>query len=209
MGVIKRGLLGGFSGRVGNIVGSSWKGIAIIKSLPLSVANPRTTGQTTQRTKFSTVVDLASNILSQFIKPLWDRFASQMSGYNAFTSVNVKLIDPTNSNPIVGLVASQGKIPALRGLTFTPNLVAGTVLVEWDTDLQGSYERADDIILGFAKSESDQLFAFMPSGVVRSDGSATMTFPDTLRDPNTMAGAVVAVSADGFHAGADLCKQIG
>jgi len=35
MGTIKKGILGGFSGKVGTVVGSSWKGIVLIyKSKP-------------------------------------------------------------------------------------------------------------------------------------------------------------------------------
>ena len=88
MGVIKRGILGGFSNKVGNVVGSTWKGIAVVKSMPLSVANPRSAGQVKQRTFFKHMTILASGTLSSIIKPLWDRFASNMSGYNAFISTN-------------------------------------------------------------------------------------------------------------------------
>ena len=45
MAKVRQGILGGFRGRVGNIVGTGWKGIAVMKSLPLTVANPRTAGQ--------------------------------------------------------------------------------------------------------------------------------------------------------------------
>ena len=55
MGTIKKGIMGGFSGKVGNIVGASWKGIAYIRSLPASVHNPRTEKQVTQRNKFSLI----------------------------------------------------------------------------------------------------------------------------------------------------------
>lgn len=37
MGTIKQGILGGFSGKVGNIVGASWRGIDYIRSMPASV----------------------------------------------------------------------------------------------------------------------------------------------------------------------------
>lgn len=91
MGVIKRGILGGFSGKVANVVGSSWKGIAYMKSMPLSVANPQTTAQTTQRNAFGKTVEIAGAILADWVKPLWDRFAQGMSGYNAFVQANVGL----------------------------------------------------------------------------------------------------------------------
>jgi len=53
MGTIKKGILGGFSGKVGTVVGSSWKGISYMRSLPLKVRNPRTLRQLDQRSKFA------------------------------------------------------------------------------------------------------------------------------------------------------------
>lgn len=99
MGVIKRGILGGFSGKVANVVGSSWKGIAYMKSMPLSVANPQTTAQTTQRNAFSKTVEIAGIILADWLKPLWDRFAQGMSGYNAFVQTNIPLCPDGNFVP--------------------------------------------------------------------------------------------------------------
>ena len=53
MGRINQGILGGFSGKVGNVVGGNWKGINYMRVKPASVANPKTVGQVNQRTKFS------------------------------------------------------------------------------------------------------------------------------------------------------------
>src|SRR5690554_321126 len=52
MATLKNGLSGGFSGKVGNIVGSSCRGVEYIKSLPSKMTNPRSKGQTRQRSKF-------------------------------------------------------------------------------------------------------------------------------------------------------------
>ena len=90
MGIIRQGILGGFSGKVANVVGSSWKGIAIVKSLPLSVANPRTAAQVGQREKMAACVEALKPILSEVIKPLNDRFAGQMSGYNYSLQESIK-----------------------------------------------------------------------------------------------------------------------
>lgn len=84
MARINQGILGGFSGKIGNVVGSSWKGIAVMKTLPLSVANPRTAKQVSQRTAFADSIELAQILLVGIIKPLWDRFAVKMSGFNSF-----------------------------------------------------------------------------------------------------------------------------
>ena len=53
MGTIKQGILGGFSGKVGTVVGSSWKGISYMRGQAQSVKNPRTAKQMAQRDKFS------------------------------------------------------------------------------------------------------------------------------------------------------------
>lgn len=89
MAVIKRGILGGFSGKVGNVCGTSWKGIAVMKSMPLSVANPNTVGQQKQRGKMSTLVNIGSSVLSSVIQPIWNASASQMSGYNYWIQSNI------------------------------------------------------------------------------------------------------------------------
>ena len=51
MGKIAQGILGGLSGKVGNVIGGSWKGIDYIRIKPSSVANPRTVGQVNQSNK--------------------------------------------------------------------------------------------------------------------------------------------------------------
>ena len=51
MGKISQGILGGVSGKVGNVVGGSWKGIDYLKIMPASVANPQTPAQMDQRSK--------------------------------------------------------------------------------------------------------------------------------------------------------------
>lgn len=55
MGTIKKGILGSFSGKVGNVVGASWRNIAYMRSLPSSMRNPRTEKQVTQRNRFSLI----------------------------------------------------------------------------------------------------------------------------------------------------------
>lgn len=57
MGTIKQGILGGFSGKVGTAIGSSWKGISYMRGRAQSVKNPRTEGQMEQRSKFALTLD--------------------------------------------------------------------------------------------------------------------------------------------------------
>lgn len=127
MGVIKRGILGGFSNKVGNIVGSTWKGRAVVKSLPLSVANPRTTPQTNQRNKFAGVSLFASAILSAFVKPFWDRFSGNISGYNAFCKENITHFDNSGFPAYGDFTMSKGKMAVVETCTVVADVSLGTV----------------------------------------------------------------------------------
>ena len=176
MGVIKRGLLGGFSGRVGNIVGSSWKGIAVIKTLPLSVANPKTAKQIKQRVSFADTVLFAVQILTEVIKPAWDRFASRMSGFNAFVSKNVKLYQEGTASPAVDFVILEGKMAATPASLITKDEVNKILEISWDDDSGSGLKLADDIFVGAAWTE-DLIDIGTGDGVAkRVDGNAKVKF---------------------------------
>ena len=50
MGTIKQGILGGFSGKVGTVVGSSWKGISYMRGLATRYTS---TSHSSQKTELS------------------------------------------------------------------------------------------------------------------------------------------------------------
>lgn len=113
MGIIKRGILGGVANKIGNVVGSSWKGIATLRSLPLSVANPRTLAQRTNRDSFSIMSKLGSEVLATICQPLWNRDAKQMSGFNAYVMNNKRAFDAGLAEWISNPVMSKGSLSAL------------------------------------------------------------------------------------------------
>lgn len=62
MGTFNKGILGAFSGKVGPVVGSSWRGKDVLRSLPRKSNKPASPAQQLQRDKFLTV--------TQFLNPL-------------------------------------------------------------------------------------------------------------------------------------------
>jgi hypothetical protein len=53
MGRIKTGILGGFSGKVGTVIGASWRGIDYMRGLPKISTKPASTAQLAQRNKMA------------------------------------------------------------------------------------------------------------------------------------------------------------
>lgn len=184
MGVIKQGILGGFSGKVANVVGSSWKGIAVIKSRPLSVANPKTAAQTGQRTKFSAVVALAVSLLTTIVKPMWDRFAQLQSGYNAFIKANIDAFSTSGVPTYADIIISQGSllgqvinaINATNGsdavdVTFTDNSGTGNALSS-DIAYAVVWNATQDVIgssTGLDTRGDAQVSLTMPTNCVTGD----------------------------------------
>lgn len=145
MGVIKNGITAGFSGNVGNVIGSSWKGVAYMKSRPQKVKNPRSVGQVSQRTKMKNLVQLAQTFLSAWIQPLWNGAKAKMSGFNAFVMENIQaesdagLID---NSKVIGATGPMASVP-ITAATYTAG--TKTVAVTFPTTLDGELQSANDI----------------------------------------------------------------
>ncbi|NLH78436.1 MAG: hypothetical protein GX465_15505 [Acidobacteria bacterium] len=198
MGVIKQGILGGFSGKVANVVGTSWKGIAVMKALPLSVANPRTAAQVAQRTKMSACVAMLQPILSQVIKPLNDRFAGKMSGFNYALQASISafsndgdLNDPekfkisraANKAQLIDAIAAEAKITKLKAT--------------WTSDAGKGYALATDKCYLVGYCVDNGTFAVSTSAI-RSAGQAYLEFPDGAFEAGAMIEVYMAfLRADG------------
>jgi len=129
MGVVVGGVFGDVKNGVGNVVFSSWKGRNTIRKKALSVANPRTTPQVNQRTKFKSSSAFFSAILGLWVKPLWDRFSGNVTGYNAIMSVNTDKFSNSGVPDYSQLVMSRGKMLPVEDLDAVADVSASTVTV--------------------------------------------------------------------------------
>lgn len=205
MGIIKQGILGGFSNKVGAVVGAGWKGIATMRSLPQSVANPRTTAQVANRTTFAQLAVLGSSVLPTIIQPLWNRWAKKMSGYNEWLSVNKKLLDDSASIAafIPNAVFANGDLSA--SATAGTISSAGAVSITFDTTLLNAHDAATDeayVVIGIspavAQSLSDMKTYGFATGVARSAGSVSVNV-DALESGDFAVAYLMFRSKDGVY----------
>lgn len=144
MGIIKRGILGGVANKIGNVVGSSWKGIATLRSLPLSVANPNTYLQKRNRNSFALFSKMGSQVLTTVCQPLWNRDAKQMSGFNAYVMENKRKYDASPAEWEQNPVMSKGRLSS-RLLTAFYETEGSMLNVTWDTTLSNPADDNDDL----------------------------------------------------------------
>ena len=83
MGKIKQGILGGFKGKVGTVIGSSWNGISYMKGQAQSVRNPKTPAQMIQRDFFKEVQELAGQLSNEQLAFLFPQTPKNMTRRNA------------------------------------------------------------------------------------------------------------------------------
>jgi hypothetical protein len=62
MGTYNKGILGAFSGKVGPVVGASWRGKDVLRSLPRKGIRVATETQLLQRLKFSTASEFLNSV---------------------------------------------------------------------------------------------------------------------------------------------------
>jgi hypothetical protein len=198
MGKIAQGILGGLSGKVGNVIGGSWKGIDYIRIKPSSVANPRTEGQVNQRNKFTITLEYLQ-ATKDFIKTGYKSFAVKKTEFNAAMSYvlnnAVGGIAPNFTIDYSLALLSRGSLSgALNGTTDLAT--AGQVSFGWDDNSTDGNANATDKAMVLVYNPSKKESISILDGANRTVGSQIVTIP------NTYAGETVElfmafVSADG------------
>ena len=197
MGTIKKGILGGFSGKVGTVVGASWKGIAYMRSLPQKVRNPRTIGQKSQRAKFSLTLNYLRP-MNGLLRTGWKLYAHQQSPINAAMSYTLAnaisgtypdyTIDPSK------VMISRGSFTPAANAKVTPS--SSAITFEWDDNSGSSTANQTDrallAVVNPAKSEA----VFDTAGAERTAGTQTVLLPSDWSG-NSVEAYLGFISEDG------------
>lgn len=184
MGVILNGILGGFSGKVGPVVGGKWKDVDYMRSY-VKPANPNTENQQAVRGKFSQLVATARLLLSSILQPFWDPFISNMSGFNKFISVNYPLSTSEGILQASSLV-SQGTLETLHTNTSTYNTGTGFVDTTFDDTIQGNGLATDVVVHVIYNISTGQVWIETNSSD-RTTGEASTQIPTGLTATNLIA----------------------
>jgi len=181
MGTIKKGILGGFSGKVGTVVGASWKGIAYMRSLPQKVRNPRTVGQRSQRSKFSLALALLQP-MTAFLRVGWKLYTHRQSAINAAMSY-------TLANAITGTYPNY-EIDASKVLVSRGALTPAEVTAEHEQAGTNSYinfKWTDNSGTGSAKATDLALIAAI------ARGSSEMVITEIAQTPRTVEEHTISI----------------
>lgn len=199
MGKINQGILGGFSGKVGNVIGGNWKGIDYMRVKPANVANPQTEGQVDQRTKFSTVLQFLQP-LKDFVKVGYKNYAIKMTQFNSAMSYILKNAVtgayPNFTVDYASALLSRGSLAGvLNGAAASST--AGSVEFTWGDNTSESNASATDkaMILAYNSTKGEAIF--VTDGAARSAGSQSLTVPDDFSG-DSVECFIAFISEDGL-----------
>ncbi|MFT3823597.1 MAG: DUF6266 family protein [Chitinophagaceae bacterium] len=176
MARLPHGILGPVYGRIGNVVGTSWKGEPVVRTLPTGNPDP-SYKQLEQRQRFGMMIYVMRNmqeLLSETFKP----YSGKMSAVNNAQQYNIK-------NAIIGIypaldihyptmLVSRGDLPlveATPAVSDSPNSIS----FSWRDNTGLGIAKADDHAILVAYSGDKHFCIYDLHGAMRSDGTAMLT----------------------------------
>ena len=198
MGKIAQGILGGLSGKVGNIIGGSWKGIDYIRIKPSSVANPRTVGQVNQRNKFTVTLEFIQAV-KPFIQKGYKFLAVKKTAFNAAMSYvlnnAITGVEPNFNVDYANALVSRGGLSAALNPS-TDLATAGEVTFNWDDNSAEGNANATDKAMLLVYNPSKKESISLTEGADRTVGTQIVAIPTTYAG-DTVELFMAFITADG------------
>jgi hypothetical protein len=175
MGKIDKGILGGFSGTVGTVVGGTWKGIAYMRSKASGSRSASSPLQLDQQARFSTTIKFLQPMTS-LLNVSFREYAVKMTGINNAMSYTLKnAISGTYPAYTVDYsmaLVSRGDLPNAMAPAAT---TTGTdVLYTWTPNAGVGKAGATDKAILAVYCAARQQCIFTTIGPDRSTGAATL-----------------------------------
>ncbi|HOV36882.1 MAG TPA: DUF6266 family protein [Dysgonamonadaceae bacterium] len=197
MGTIKQGILGGFSGKVGTVVGGSWKGISYMRSLAQNVKNPRTDAQMTQRSKFALTLAFLKPI-TNYVRVGFKPYATKQTAFNAAMSYIVANAVsgeyPNHTLDFAKVLVSRGSLFPVENASAEAD--AGKITISWTDNSGISDALPTDVAMPLVFNPLKVEAVFSTSAAARADGMAEINLPADWAGDNVEV-YLGFVSADG------------
>lgn len=179
MATLNKGILGGFSGKVGPVVGANWRGMDVIRSRPKSSRRTPSERQLEQQLKFK----LAISFL-QPIKNIQSRFFGSGSGVKSRVNMAVSYTISEAIQMVAGLpeliynkvLITRGELTSFQNAVLTTQ-PGGVLHLEWeDNSTQGDAAPTDQVSMVCYCAELNN-WEIYEGIVMRSDLMADVTLP--------------------------------
>ncbi|MFG6686514.1 DUF6266 family protein [Mariniflexile sp. HNIBRBA6329] len=151
MGTFSKGILGGFSGKVGNVVGARWRGKDIMRSLPTRGNYTPTPAQIDQRERFKTAIQFLTPI-KEILSAYFGKPQSDKSTFNLATGYHIKyaLLPDGLETYVVDypkVLIGKGDLRGLSNPSVTPDANQELSMTWDDNSGQGNAAATDELVV--------------------------------------------------------------
>lgn len=179
MATFLKGINGAYSGKVGNVVGSHWRDVDYVRSLPRPSGKPASDAQLAQRTRFALAVAFLSPIKDLLNLGFSDSEQASATGYNVALS-HLLRNGMTGDYPVVEIDysrvrISRGSLGAPVGLTIAETR-PGEATVSWQPIINKFNAFADDSAVALVYNTNKAFFSVYENAV-REDGILSFALP--------------------------------
>ncbi len=180
MGTIKQGILGGFSGKVGTVIGGNWKGIDYMRSKAASISNPKTEAQLDQRARFGAALKFLQPLTS-FLRVGFKNYAVKMTAFNSAMSYNLNNaltgVYPDYSIDYASALVARGSLPGALNPLVAMNSTT-ELEFSWTNNSNEAKAKGNDKVLLVVLNPAKQLAVTVVGGNSRTEGSQVVSLPE-------------------------------
>jgi hypothetical protein len=177
MATFEKGYLGGFSGKVGNGVGSTWKNLNVLRSMPPSKRRGQPTdAQLEQQARFSLITNLLLPLTDLLNQTYSKSAAAKMSGFNKAFSVNNQAITgvfPAIAVDYPKILLSKGSLPNVSS-PAAASPAAGKLAYTWIDNSGVNNALSSDLAFVAAYNEELKHWIFFQKAAARNTAGFTL-----------------------------------
>lgn len=202
MGTYNKGILGAFSGKVGPVVGATWRGKEVMRSLPKKSNRLATTFQQQQRSKFTMTTEFLGGV-----QPVIKRYFGSDSGLKTRRNQAMSYLmkeaivfnDPNYEWDYTKILISKGDLLGINNGAVTAGTVQNLDFSWIDNSGQGEALATDKLVVVVYEPTSKATVYSLNAGS-RSSGNATLALPNFLSGLEVQVWATFVSSDDKLYA---------
>lgn len=179
MGTYNKGILGAFSGKVGPVVGASWRGKDVMRSLPRKGNRVATETQLLQRLKFSTVTAFL-NPLQPIISRFYGSDTTDKTRRNQAMSYHMRealtYVDPEFLITFNKVQISKGDLIGMQAPAIAAGAAQSVDFTWTDNSDEGQAKATDTLVMALYEPTTKTTVYSLNAGT-RNTGAANVIVP--------------------------------
>ncbi len=180
MARLNNGIFGPFTGKIGGVVGSSWRGMPILKMAPKEITKQPSPAQLLQRAKFSFAMGFL-NPIKPFLAERFGKMEGSKAPFDLALSYHLKEAIKVEGDLLLmdypKVCISKGHLRGLEGVTAS--LQAGNILsLQWENNSDQSFASPGDMLTVVLFVPDVGSFFFFENIALRQDTTVQITLPE-------------------------------